>query len=164
MSDLTGQQERFCQLLAEGMNQCDAYRKAGYKSISDQAAYANSSRLIRNDKVAGRIAELRSKASERAELTAAILAERLDRIARAAEKAALSEKGTFVSKEAADVARQSMMDAAKLLGLIVDQSRVQSDNVHYTVSDSSMSEEEWEATYAKTDTVEPAARSARSLN
>jgi phage terminase small subunit len=53
---LSQQQERFCQAIAEGMNQIDAYKAAGYKgaykSLKDNAA-----RLIANDSVAARIAE-----------------------------------------------------------------------------------------------------------
>ena len=70
MSKLSEQQEKFCRNIVEGMNQGDAYREAGYKCASDDAAWANASRLISNDKVADRITELRQKAAEATEINA----------------------------------------------------------------------------------------------
>ena len=129
--------------------------------------WANASRLLGNDKVALRVKALQDAAAKEAALTAAGFAKRLNRLAMAAEKKAIVEAESgdeFASKEAADVARQSIMDAAKLLGLIVDQSKVQSENVNYNISDAPMSEDEWEAEYAAEDAVEPAAGATGRVN
>jgi phage terminase small subunit len=149
VSDLSEQQERFCRFIVEGKNQRDAYNAAGYKSGSDAAADANASRLISNDKIAARIAEMRANAAKRSELTAAHFAKRLERIAAAAERtvfkaalpgAAASEDMTegaevlaLNAKDAADVARQHSMDAAKLLGLVIEKR----ENTNRDVNDSS---------------------------
>lgn len=172
MPKLSEQQEKFCRNIVEGMTQADAYREAGYKCGNENSAYSNAAALIRNHKVAKRIAQLRKGAEKRTELTAASLAARLDRLARAAENAALqasvSEDGveteTLCAKDAADVARQSMMDAAKLLGLVVDRSKVESENVNFNVSDEPMTEEQWETEFADADTVEASAGAATRLN
>jgi hypothetical protein len=42
----------------------------------------------------------------------------------------------------------SRFDAAKLLGLIVDQSKVQSENVNYNIGDTPLSPDEWEREFA----------------
>lgn len=164
---LTEQQERFCQAIAQGKNASDAYRSAGYKCATDEAVWAAASRLLGNVKVALRVKALQEAAAKEAALTAAGFAKRLNRIALAAERTALKAEATeageielLAAKDAADVARQSIMDAAKLLGLIVDQSKVQSENVNYNISDTPMSEDEWEREYAAEDAMEPAAGSA----
>lgn len=169
---LSEQQERFCQLIVQGKNASDAYREAGYSCTTDEAVWSASSRLLGNVKVALRIKALQENAAKRAELTAAGFAKRLNRLAEAAERTALkaiqNEAGEDVellaAKDAADVARQSIMDAAKLLGLIVDQSKVQSENVNYTISDAPMTEAEWESEYAEESSVEPATRPASRSN
>ena len=151
MSDLTEQQERFCRALLEGKNQGQAYKDAGYKCANDETAWACASRLLSNAKVALRIKALQEEAARHSALTAAGFAKRLNRLALAAEKKALTEAETgdeFASKEAADVMRQSIMDAAKLLGLIVDQSKVQSENVNYNIGDTPLSPDEWEREFA----------------
>lgn len=61
---LSEQQERFCQLIAQGKNQTDAYVEAGYKCKSPDVAKANASRLIANANVSARIANLRAMAAE----------------------------------------------------------------------------------------------------
>ena len=55
-------QEKFCLEYAKSGNQRQAYFKAGYKCKSDEAADANASRLLRNDKVQARLAELAEEA------------------------------------------------------------------------------------------------------
>lgn len=51
-------QERFCLEYAKSGSQRQAYLKAGYKCSSDETADSNASRLLRNDKVKARLAEL----------------------------------------------------------------------------------------------------------
>lgn len=55
---LSVKQEMFCLEYAKSGNQRQAYFAAGYKCKSDEAADANASRLLRNDKVKARLAEI----------------------------------------------------------------------------------------------------------
>ena len=127
---LTDQQRRFADFILQGKNQRDAYRLAGYKCATEEVADANASRLISNAKVAEYLEAKRSKVAAKVELTTEHFARRLERIASAAERAALpkpdDEPTTEVldvsAKEAADIARTHSMDAAKLLGLVIDKS------------------------------------------
>jgi phage terminase small subunit len=56
---LNSRQERFCEFVAAGMNQTEAYIKAGFKTTKD-AARANAARMIANDNISRRINELRA--------------------------------------------------------------------------------------------------------
>lgn len=51
-------QEKFCLEYAKSGNARQAYLAAGYQPKSDEAADANASRLLRNDKVKTRLSEL----------------------------------------------------------------------------------------------------------
>lgn len=68
---LSIKQEKFCLEYAKTGNQRQAYYKAGYNCKSDEAADANASRLLRNDKVQARLAELAEeiKAASIADIT-----------------------------------------------------------------------------------------------
>lgn len=103
--------ERFAQELAKGRTQAEAYQTAGY-APSEQHA----SRLASNGKVAQRVAEIQERAAVRSEITIAGLTERLMRLADQGE--ALQDASGF------QVSRASVMDAAKLNGLIVDKSAI----------------------------------------
>ena len=59
---LSVKQEKFCLEYAKSGNQRQAYFLAGYNCKSDEAADANASRLLRNDKVQARLAELAEEA------------------------------------------------------------------------------------------------------
>ena len=59
---LSVKQEKFCLEYAKTGNQRQAYLLAGYNCKSDEAADANASRLLRNDKVKERLAELAEEA------------------------------------------------------------------------------------------------------
>lgn len=56
--ELTQKQERFCQNIAKGMNNTDAYKAAGYKVTNDKAAQACSSRMMGRDHIKKRLREL----------------------------------------------------------------------------------------------------------
>jgi phage terminase small subunit len=58
---LTAQQEKFCQAIADGMTQADAYRTA-YKAgnMKDEVIYVKASELAKDGKVAVRVSELKS--------------------------------------------------------------------------------------------------------
>ena len=55
---LSAQQEKFCIEYAKTGNQRQAYINAGYKCNTDGAIDSNASRLLKNDKVQARLAEL----------------------------------------------------------------------------------------------------------
>lgn len=59
---LTAQQEAFCQCVADGMNQSDAYR-ASYKAgkMTNKQINEEASKLASNPKVAQRLKELKAK-------------------------------------------------------------------------------------------------------
>lgn len=101
--------ERFAQALAKGNSQADAYLEAGYKASRSAAA-----RLAADVNICERVAEIAERVAIRTEVTAAEITDRLLAIARKAEG----------KDEAAmlQVARASLMDAAKLNGLVVDKS------------------------------------------
>jgi len=67
MSKLTAQQEKFCQSIADGMSQADAYR-ASYKAsgMKGDSIHVNASKLAADAKVALRIAELKAALAETA--------------------------------------------------------------------------------------------------
>ena len=69
--------EAFVRALLEGKSARAAYIAAGYKAAG---AEANASRLIRNDKVAARLAELKGKAAEGAVATRREVLEQLTKI------------------------------------------------------------------------------------
>jgi phage terminase small subunit len=100
--------ERFAQALAKGKVQAEAYADAGYKPSEP-----NASRLTSNDKVRARVAELQERAATRTEITVASITDRLLAIATKAEKSS--------DAPMLQAARASLMDAAKLNGLVVDK-------------------------------------------
>lgn len=101
--------ERFAQELAKGKPQYEAYELAGYAPSEP-----NASRLTSNEKVRKRVAEILERAATRTEITIAGLTERLMRLADKGE--ALQDASGF------QASRASIMDAAKLNGLVVDKS------------------------------------------
>lgn len=100
--------ELFAQALAKGKTQEEAYVEAGYKP--DRGA---ASRLSAKVNISARVAELQERAATRTELTVADLTRRLLAIAAKGE--------TATDAPLLSVARASLMDAAKLNGLIVDR-------------------------------------------
>ena len=124
---LTDQQRRFADFILQGKNQRDAYRLAGYKCTTDEATDASASRLLSNVKVEDYLEAKRTKIAAKVELTAEHFATRLERIAAAAERTAFSMVGETLdvsTKEATDIANTHSMNAAKLLGKIVDKASV----------------------------------------
>ena len=64
--NLTAKQEAFCQGIADGLGQADAYRSAyDAEGMKDNVIYARASELMKNGKVADRIRELRSQVEEK---------------------------------------------------------------------------------------------------
>lgn len=67
---LTPKQEAFVRAYIETGNASEAYRKAyGADNTKDSAVHVNASKLLKNTKVALRLAELQSKVAERHEIT-----------------------------------------------------------------------------------------------
>lgn len=59
---LTAKQEAFCQAIADGMTQADAYRSAySADNMADKTVWKRASELMAYGEVAGRVAELKSK-------------------------------------------------------------------------------------------------------
>lgn len=103
--------ERFAQELAKGKGQAEAYAAAGYAPSEP-----NASRLTSNDKVRARVAEIQERGALRAEVSIASLTADLIR---------LRDKGeTLADAAGLSVARNSVMDIAKLNGLVVDKSQL----------------------------------------
>ncbi len=64
--NLTAKQEAFCQGIADGLGQADAYRAAyDAEGMKDNVIYARASELMKNGKVTDRIKELRSEVQEK---------------------------------------------------------------------------------------------------
>ena len=114
--------ERFAQERAKGKSVDAAYVDAGFRPHR-----GNAHRLSTNESVAARIAELQSRAAEKAVVTVENITERLLKIA---EKGENAKDAPMLS-----VARASLMDATKLNGLIVEKRDL-------TSSDGSMSPKE----------------------
>ena len=64
--NLTAKQETFCQGIADGLGQADAYRAAyDAAGMKDNVIYARASELMKNGKITDRIKELRSQVQEK---------------------------------------------------------------------------------------------------
>lgn len=64
--NLTAKQEAFCQGIADGLGQADAYRAAyAGNNMTDNSIYPLTSRMMKNAKIIARIAELRSEVQEK---------------------------------------------------------------------------------------------------
>lgn len=113
--------ERFAQALAKGETAVAAYEQAGYKP--DRGA---ASRLSANVSIEGRVAEILDRAAERTEITVAGITDRLLKIA---AKAEAKDDASMLS-----VARASLMDAAKLNGLVVEKGDHQHKHVGLSVT------------------------------
>lgn len=69
--ELNERQRRFCDAVLAGRPASRAYREAGYRASTDQAAEANASQLMKSRKVAAYLRERRAEAIERADVSAA---------------------------------------------------------------------------------------------
>lgn len=64
--NLTAKQEAFCQGIADGLGQADAYRAAyDAEGMKDNTIYPLASKLMKNSKITARIAELKSQVQEK---------------------------------------------------------------------------------------------------
>jgi phage terminase small subunit len=63
---LTAKQEAFCQGIADGLGQADSYRAAyDAEGMKDNTIYPLASKLMKSEKVAARISELRESVQEK---------------------------------------------------------------------------------------------------
>jgi len=100
--------EKFAQELATGRSAADAYERAGYK-----ANYGNCIRLKGNERVAARVAELKSVGAAHAEVTIASLVRELDEAR--IEALRLGQASAAVA---------ATMGKAKITGQIIDRAEV----------------------------------------
>jgi len=138
---LNAKQERFVTHLVEkGMNAAAAYKAAGYAAKSYGAVRANASRLLTNDNVRIRIAELQREAASKVAITAESIAAELDAAYRLA----------FANGQAGACVAASM-GKARLFGLIVDRAEVEQTIRRKPVADpdapAEMSLEAWQKKY-----------------
>lgn len=64
--NLTAKQEAFCQGIADGLGQAEAYRAAyDAEGMKDNTIYPLASKLMKNSKITARIAELKSHVQEK---------------------------------------------------------------------------------------------------
>jgi len=112
--DLTPKQEAFCLAYIETGNASEAYRRAyDADGMKPTTINRNAKALLENSKIATRLSALRERAVERTMVTVDMLTERLLKLAEKAE-----EKDT---ESGFGVTRMSLMDIAKLNGLVVDK-------------------------------------------
>lgn len=63
---LTEKQEKFCQRIADGMNQTEAYRSAySAKNQTEKTLWANASRIANNSKVLARVSALKAQLAKK---------------------------------------------------------------------------------------------------
>ena len=97
---LTAKQEAFCQAIADGLGQADAYRMAyDTDGMKDDSVYQNASKLMKNAKVAPRIAELRAQVQEKQLWTREMSVKGLIQAYRIAQEAKTSTGMTAAVKE-----------------------------------------------------------------
>lgn len=112
MPRLTAKQERFVQEYFKTSNQRKSYQHAyDADGMSDNAVDREACLLLKNPKVAQRLAEMQERVAKKAEVTVETISEMLDQ---AFAKAAQDDKGSAAMVAAA-------MGKAKLHGLIVEK-------------------------------------------
>jgi phage terminase small subunit len=96
MIRLTSQQENFAELVAAGLNQSEAYRRA-YRAgrMKAETIHKRACELAADGKVAGRIAELRGPALEKAKVAVERTLLEIARIAYADPRKLFREDGTL---------------------------------------------------------------------
>jgi hypothetical protein len=127
--------ERFAQELAKGKSATEAYKNAGYKPNRK-----NASRLMANEDIKGRLAELQGRAADKAVVTVESMIEEADRIQRAA-----------VEEQQYSAAVSALIAKANLAGLWIERSRNENENTVYVISDEPMTEDEWAAAHVTKD-------------
>ena len=111
-------QEKFCLEYAKSGNARQAYKSAGYKCRNDETVDANASRLLRNDKVKERLAELAEEIKnnsiadiqEMQEVLTTIIRQQMD------EEVIVCEPGGRASKHQKKASLKEVIAAINTLG------------------------------------------------
>ena len=120
MAKLTPKQEKFCQKYIELGNASEAYRQSySCEGMSDNAIHVEASKLLKNPKIAQRVAELQKHHMKRHEVTVDSLTVELE------EARAIAVKG---SQPSAMVS--ASLGKAKLHGLLKDDKTITIKRVH----------------------------------
>lgn len=135
--------EKFARLVAAGDPASRAYIEAGYKAATDTAARANGARLIANDSVASRIAEIRAELEQAAQKAAAVTKEWIvEKLRENALRALQAEpvrdsKGNPTGEYAyqGNVANRALELLGKEIGMFVERSENLNTNVDATPPD-----------------------------
>ncbi len=124
---LSPKQEAFCLAYAASGNATDAYKKAGYKYASENAAAANGARLIRNDKVRARLEEIAAEAASKKIMDIKEIQERLSDIGRQeTTEEYITMEGIRMEKHvAAKDALKAMELLGKMQGAFLERSQVE---------------------------------------
>jgi len=97
---LTAKQEAFCQGIADGLGQADAYRMAyDAEGMKDNTIYSKASVLMSDGKVAARVAELKAQVAEKQLWTREMSVKGLIQAYRIAQDAKTSTGMTAAVKE-----------------------------------------------------------------
>jgi phage terminase small subunit len=97
---LTAKQEAFCQAIADGMTQADAYRTAyNAGKMKPDTVHVKASTLMADGKIAARVAELRSKLAQKQLWTREMSVKALVRAYKVAEDGGQSTAMTAAVKE-----------------------------------------------------------------
>jgi len=80
LPELTELQQRFVEALIDCPSAVEAYRKAGGRATSDESAFSQASRLMRNDKVRAALAEYKAARAELVIVDSAWMREKLVQI------------------------------------------------------------------------------------
>ena len=97
---LTAKQEAFCQGIADGLGQADAYRAAyDADNMKENSVYVQASKLMKNPKIAQRIADLRFEVQEKQLWTREMSVKGLVTAYKVANKAANASGMTGAIKE-----------------------------------------------------------------
>ena len=126
---LNARQEAFCRGVAEGKSQSQAYVDAGYAARGNSAE-ANAAILIRNHKVAARLAERQAENAARSRITVDTIIRELNEARELAKR--INNPSAMVS---------ASMAKAKLCGLAVDRSVVTMKHNYAMMSEAELRDE-----------------------
>lgn len=116
---LTAKQEKFCQSVASGMSQADAYRSAyDAGKMKPATIQETASRLMSNPKVSARVAAIRKPVVEKVQYD-------LEQAMREAQEAYNISKG----KEQGGAMVAAVQLRAKLNGLLIDRAEIKHTSV-----------------------------------
>jgi len=97
---LTAKQEAFCQAIADGMGQADAYRIAyDAEAMKDSTVYPKASRMMNEGKIRARIDELKAQVADKQLWTREMSVKGLIQAYRIAQEAKTSTGMTAAVKE-----------------------------------------------------------------